>query len=146
MELKEDFDWPSDLPPLVADATSTLLSRPIQIEKYGIIYAAGGKNIPAGVTLVIIKEQLLSDRLPHPLTPQVMDYRKIGGNAKDCLSLFHYFGEASQSSPFLLSFQVDFSLSLRRSKAAQILLHFGESTFSPSHFGIFRTLLDHWME
>jgi phosphoserine aminotransferase len=46
--------------PLVADASSNILSRPIPVEKYGIIYAGAQKNMgPSGVTLVIIREDLL---------------------------------------------------------------------------------------
>ena len=48
--------------PLVTDATSSLLSRKMQIENYGIIYASGGKNLgPAGVTLVIVRRDLLQE-------------------------------------------------------------------------------------
>lgn len=43
----------------MCDATSNLLSRPMDVSKYGLIYASGGKNIPAGMCLVIIKEDLL---------------------------------------------------------------------------------------
>jgi phosphoserine aminotransferase len=46
--------------PLVSDASSNILSRPIPIEKYGLIYAGAQKNMgPSGVTLVIIREDLL---------------------------------------------------------------------------------------
>ncbi|MFS8085648.1 MAG: 3-phosphoserine/phosphohydroxythreonine transaminase, partial [Acidobacteriota bacterium] len=46
--------------PLVSDASSNILSRPIPIDKYGIIYAGAQKNMgPSGVTLVIIREDLL---------------------------------------------------------------------------------------
>jgi phosphoserine aminotransferase len=76
-ELIEDI-WNSTLPPLVADATSTLLSRPIQFSKYGMVYASGGKNIPAGVTVVIIRDDLLA-RESHAFTPQIMDYNLNGG-------------------------------------------------------------------
>ncbi|WP_456406111.1 3-phosphoserine/phosphohydroxythreonine transaminase [Thiolapillus sp.] len=46
--------------PLVADMSSTILSRPIDVSKFGIIYAGAQKNIgPAGLTLVIIREDLI---------------------------------------------------------------------------------------
>jgi phosphoserine aminotransferase len=46
--------------PLVSDASSNILSRPIPIEKYGLVYAGAQKNMgPSGVTLVIIREDLL---------------------------------------------------------------------------------------
>jgi phosphoserine aminotransferase len=60
--------------PLVSDASSNILSRPIPIEKYGIIYAGAQKNMgPSGVTLVIIREDLLP-RVPEGLAT-MLDYR-----------------------------------------------------------------------
>jgi phosphoserine aminotransferase len=57
--------------PLVCDASSDIFSRPIDVEKYGVIYAGAQKNLgPSGVTLVIIREDLLarsSDTLPAML-------------------------------------------------------------------------------
>jgi len=54
--------------PLIADASSDLLCRPLPVERYGLIYACAQKNAgPAGVTIVIIREDLLArsdDRLP----------------------------------------------------------------------------------
>ncbi len=50
--------------PLVADMSSTILSRPIDVSKFGVIYAGAQKNIgPAGITLVIVRKDLL-DRAP----------------------------------------------------------------------------------
>ncbi|MCK6392020.1 MAG: 3-phosphoserine/phosphohydroxythreonine transaminase, partial [Azonexus sp.] len=59
--------------PLVADMSSHILSRPVPVEKFGMIYAGAQKNIgPSGVTLVIIHRDLLG---MAPLTiPTVMDY------------------------------------------------------------------------
>ena len=55
--------------PLVADMSSTILSRPIDVSRYGVIYAGAQKNIgPAGITLVIVRNDLLEpvrDNLPH---------------------------------------------------------------------------------
>src|SRR6266446_1732471 len=60
--------------PLVCDSSSNILSRPIPIEKYGIIYAGAQKNIgPSGVTLVIIREDLLP-RVREGLAT-MLDYR-----------------------------------------------------------------------
>jgi phosphoserine aminotransferase len=58
--------------PLVADMSSTILSRPIDVSRFGVIYAGAQKNIgPAGITLVIVKNELLdkarSDN-PHLMT------------------------------------------------------------------------------
>lgn len=59
--------------PLVADMSSTILSRPIDISKYGMIYAGAQKNIgPAGLTLVIIRDDLLGD--VQESTPTMLNY------------------------------------------------------------------------
>jgi phosphoserine aminotransferase len=61
--------------PLVADMTSCLLSEPIQIEDYGLIFAGAQKNIaPAGLTIVIVRNDLL-DRKPETCIPTMFDYR-----------------------------------------------------------------------
>ncbi len=60
--------------PLVADMSSTILSRPIDVSRYGLIYAGAQKNIgPAGVTVVIVREDLLGQTLPG--TPTMFDYK-----------------------------------------------------------------------
>ncbi|MEI6413178.1 MAG: 3-phosphoserine/phosphohydroxythreonine transaminase [Pseudomonadota bacterium] len=60
--------------PLVADMSSTLLSRPIEVSRYGLIYAGAQKNIgPAGLTLVIIREDLIGRAQPG--TPAMFDYK-----------------------------------------------------------------------
>ncbi|HEY3327775.1 MAG TPA: 3-phosphoserine/phosphohydroxythreonine transaminase [Novimethylophilus sp.] len=60
--------------PLVADMTSDFLSRPLDIARYGMIYASSQKNIgPAGFTVVIVREDLLGRA--HPATPTLFDYR-----------------------------------------------------------------------
>ena len=63
-ETIEGVEWKSDPEvgdvPLVADASSNILSKPIAVEKYGLIYAGAQKNMgPSGVTIVIIREDLL---------------------------------------------------------------------------------------
>jgi len=88
LEFHDDPDWPAEFPPLVADATSTLLSRPIDVSKYGVIYSSGGKNLPAGIVLVIIREDLLTERKPNELCPQILDYRKNGGALQPKSSVF----------------------------------------------------------
>lgn len=58
---------------LVADMSSTILSRPIDVSKYALIYAGAQKNIgPAGLTLVIVREDLLGRARPE--TPSVFNY------------------------------------------------------------------------
>ena len=60
--------------PLVSDSSSNILSRPIPVEKYGIIYAGAQKNMgPSGVTMVIIREDLLP-RIREGLAT-MLDYR-----------------------------------------------------------------------
>ena len=68
-----EFESPpqSDVP-LVADMSSSILSRPLDVNDYGVIYAGAQKNIgPAGITLVIVRNDLLEkarDGLPHLMT------------------------------------------------------------------------------
>ena len=60
--------------PLVADMSSTLLSRPIDVSRFGLIYAGAQKNIgPAGLTLVIVREDLIGQTVPG--TPTMFDYQ-----------------------------------------------------------------------
>jgi phosphoserine aminotransferase len=57
-EIRYDMDCPI---PLIADMSSDILSRPVDISKYALIYGGAQKNLgPAGVTFIIIKEELLS--------------------------------------------------------------------------------------
>ncbi len=59
--------------PLVADVSSNILSRPLDVSKYGLIYGGAQKNIgPAGLTIVIVREDLLGRALP--VTPSAFDY------------------------------------------------------------------------
>lgn len=72
-----EFHWVPETGnvPLVADCSSTLLSRPMDVPRFGIIYAGAQKNIgPAGLTLVIVRDDLLGHALP--ITPSVYDYAK----------------------------------------------------------------------
>ena len=65
--------------PLVADMSSTILSRPMDVSKYGLIYAGAQKNIgPAGLTLVIVRDDLIGQTVPG--TPTMFDYRIHGDN------------------------------------------------------------------
>ena len=72
-----EFDWlPETSVPIVADLSSTILSREIDVAKYGIIYAGAQKNIgPAGLTIVIVRDDLIGnfpDNAPRLLDYQVM--------------------------------------------------------------------------
>jgi len=69
--------------PLVADASSHLLSRPLDVARFGVIYAGAQKNIgPAGLTLVIVREDLL------------------GRARRECPSVFDYAVQAKAGSMF----------------------------------------------
>lgn len=71
-----EFDFVPDIGdvPLVADMSSNILSRPIDVSKYGMIYAGAQKNIgPAGICVAIIREDLLGNA--HPSTPTMLDYK-----------------------------------------------------------------------
>jgi phosphoserine aminotransferase len=70
-----EFRWTPDVGdmPLIADMTSSFLSRPIDVSRYGMIYAGAQKNIgPAGLTVVIVREDLLGRAAPA--TPTACDY------------------------------------------------------------------------
>jgi len=88
-ELHTDIDSPV---PLVADMSSDILSRPVDVSKYAIIYGGAQKNIgPAGVTVVIIREDILG-KVDRPI-PTMLDYRthiKEGSlfNTPPCFAIY----------------------------------------------------------
>ncbi|MBD1575710.1 3-phosphoserine/phosphohydroxythreonine transaminase [Vibrio sp. S11_S32] len=70
----------NDLPvtdkPIVADMSSTILSRQIDVSKYGVIYAGAQKNIgPAGICIVIVRDDLLD--LASDLLPSILNYKVL---------------------------------------------------------------------
>lgn len=70
-----EFDYIPDTGnvPLIADMSSTILSRPMDVSKFGIIYAGAQKNVgPAGLTLVIIREDLIGQAADN--TPAMLNY------------------------------------------------------------------------
>ena len=72
-----EYHWIPDTGdiPLVADMSSHILSRPVDVSRYGLIYAGAQKNIgPAGLTIVIVREDLIGQALP--ITPSVFDYKQ----------------------------------------------------------------------
>ncbi|HHV41017.1 MAG: 3-phosphoserine/phosphohydroxythreonine transaminase [Bacteroidales bacterium] len=70
-EIHEDIDSPV---PLVADMSSDIMSRPVDISKYALIYGGAQKNVgPAGVTFVIVKKDMLGKVTRH--LPAMLDYR-----------------------------------------------------------------------
>lgn len=77
VEFQEDMNFGGA--PLVCDMSSDFISRPIDVNKYGLIYAGAQKNAgPAGVTIVIIREDLL-ERVPENL-PATLDYKNLAKN------------------------------------------------------------------
>ena len=75
-----EFDFIPDVNvPLVADMSSTILSRPVDVSKFGLIYAGAQKNIgPAGITVVIVREDLIGNALQA--TPTMFDYKVQADN------------------------------------------------------------------
>jgi phosphoserine aminotransferase len=60
--------------PLVGDISSTFLSRPVDVSKFGLIYGGAQKNVgPAGLTIVIVREDLVGKAAKG--TPQMLDYK-----------------------------------------------------------------------
>ena len=71
-----EFHWTPETGnvPLVSDMSSHILSRPMDVTRYGLIYAGAQKNIgPAGLTIVIVREDLIGQ--PLSITPSVFDYK-----------------------------------------------------------------------
>ena len=76
-----EFHWIPDSGdvPLVADMSSTILSRPLEVSRYGVIYAGAQKIIgPAGLTVVIVRDDLAGETFPG--TPTMFNYRKLADN------------------------------------------------------------------
>jgi phosphoserine aminotransferase len=70
-EIHKDLDSPVTL---VADMSSDIFSRPVDVSKYGLIYGGAQKNLaPAGVTFVIVKDEILG-KVSRPI-PTMLDYR-----------------------------------------------------------------------
>jgi phosphoserine aminotransferase len=88
-EIRYDIDSPV---PLVADMSSDILSRPVDVSKYAIIYGGAQKNLgPAGVTFVILREDILGN-VDRPI-PTMLDYRthiKEGSlfNTPPCFAIY----------------------------------------------------------
>ncbi len=78
--------------PLIADVSSSFLSEPMDVSKFGVIYGGAQKNVaPAGLTIVIIREDLLGKAMP--LTPTMLDYKAIADgesmyNTPPCYSIY----------------------------------------------------------
>jgi len=65
--------------PLVVDISSTILSRPVDVSKFALIYAGAQKNVgPAGLTIVIVRDDLIGETIPG--TPTMFDYKVQADN------------------------------------------------------------------
>jgi phosphoserine aminotransferase len=65
--------------PLVSDMSSEILSRPVDVSKYGLIYGGAQKNIgPAGLTIVIVRDDLIGRALP--ICPSAFDFKTVAEN------------------------------------------------------------------
>ncbi|MEW6313604.1 MAG: 3-phosphoserine/phosphohydroxythreonine transaminase [Pseudomonadota bacterium] len=76
-----EFNWIPDTGkvPLVADMSSNILSRPIDVSRYGLIYAGAQKNVgPAGLTIVVVRDDLIGRTVDG--TPTMLDYKTHADN------------------------------------------------------------------
>ena len=76
-----EYHWTPDTGsvPLVADMSSNILSRPIDVSRYGLIFAGAQKNMgPSGMTLVLVRDDLLGQALP--ITPSAFDFKLQADN------------------------------------------------------------------
>ena len=65
--------------PLVADMSSCIISEPVDVTKFGLIYAGAQKNMgPSGLTVVIVREDLIGNA--NPITPTMLDYKVMAEN------------------------------------------------------------------
>ncbi len=72
-----EYHWTPDTGevPLVSDMSSHILSRPVDVSRYGLIFAGAQKNIgPAGLVIVIVREDLIGQAAPD--TPAVLDFKR----------------------------------------------------------------------
>ncbi|MBL8318777.1 MAG: 3-phosphoserine/phosphohydroxythreonine transaminase [Burkholderiaceae bacterium] len=75
------YHWTPDVGavPLVADMSSDILSRPVDVSKYGLIYGGAQKNMgPSGLTIVIVRDDLIGQALPA--CPSAFDYKLVADN------------------------------------------------------------------
>ena len=76
-----EFHWTPETGnvPLVCDMSSNFLSKPVDVARYGLIYGGAQKNIgPAGLTIVIVRDDLIGKALPK--TPAMLDYKNHADN------------------------------------------------------------------
>jgi phosphoserine aminotransferase len=75
------YHWTPDVGnvPLVADMSSDILSRPVDVSKFGLIYGGAQKNVgPSGVTIVIVRDDLIGHA--SPMCPSAFDYKQVADN------------------------------------------------------------------
>jgi len=79
VELRDVAQLPDTPAPLVADMSSHILSRPVDVSRYGLIYAGAQKNIgPSGLVIVVVRDDLIGRA--SAMTPLVMDYKVMADN------------------------------------------------------------------
>ena len=89
-----EFHWIPDVGtlPLVADMSSTILSRPLDVDRYGLVYAGAQKNIgPAGITVVIVHRDLLGRTSKS--APRLFDYQQQtkAGSMMNTVPTFNWY-------------------------------------------------------
>jgi len=76
-----EYHWTPEVGdvPLVADMSSNILSKPIDVRRFGLIYAGAQKNMgPSGLVIVIVRDELIGHALP--VTPSAFDYKQQADN------------------------------------------------------------------
>lgn len=116
--------------PLVVDMSSDILSRPVDVSQFGVIYAGAQKNIgPAGLTVVIVRDDLLGQTLPG--TPTMYDYQvqAQGGSMHNTPPTFAWYLAGLVFQWLKKQGGVEALESLNRRKAAKLY-----ATIDNSHF------------
>ncbi len=116
--------------PIVADMSSTILSRPIDVSRFGVIYAGAQKNIgPAGITLVIVRNDLLNrNRLD---TPTLMTYKAFADSASmtNTPSTFAWYAAGLVFEHLKVCGGLDAAAEINERKAASLYLAIDNSDF-----------------
>lgn len=130
--------------PLVADMSSCILSEPVDVSKYGLIYAGAQKNMgPAGLTVVIIREDLIGNA--QTITPTMFDYKTHADNGS-------MYNTPPTYGIYILKLVLDWikgiggldAMKIRNEKKAAILYDFLDSSkmFKPTVMGKDRSLMN----
>ena len=89
--------------PLVADMSSCILSEPVDVKRFGVIYAGAQKNMgPSGLTVVIVREDLLGgadEKVPTMLNWQIMAENDSMYNTPPCYAIYTYLDQSKLFKP-----------------------------------------------